>query len=100
MRTTTASRQAETISSESSDSDMDVESLFGPQPSSRRQRCRNEQSQRSTVDPWTAINGPCESPIRQGLDGELQAFISMRDQADKATEVRERVFWLNMRLEI
>lgn len=87
MRATTASRQLEVLSSDSSESDTDAESLFGPQ-SSRGSPWSNKPSQGSTVDPRATINRPCESPIRQGLDRELQAFISMRDQADKATEVR------------
>lgn len=92
MHTTTASRQPELLSSESSDSDTEKESLFGPQPPGR---CpwNNQPSQGSTVDPWGATNRPCDSPIRRGSDRELQAFISMRDQADQATEVRESVLF-------
>ncbi|XP_040058522.2 melanoregulin [Gasterosteus aculeatus] len=61
------------VSSGSSDSDTEEESLFGPRPS---RRC---------------TNGPCGSPTRRGSDRELQAFISMRDQADKATEEWEKL---------
>ncbi len=96
MRTTTASRQPEQSSSESSDSDTEEESLFGPQPLRRSPR-NNQPSQSSAVDPCSNTNRPCESPIMRGSDRELQAFISMRDQADKATEVRGRVLWLLMR---
>ncbi|XP_045910509.1 melanoregulin-like [Micropterus dolomieu] len=90
MRTTTASRQLEPLSSESSDSDTEVESLFGPQRS-RRSPANNQPSQRSTLGPWANTDRPCESPIRRGSDRELQAFISMRDQADKATEEWEKL---------
>ncbi|XP_031714386.1 melanoregulin [Anarrhichthys ocellatus] len=79
MRTTTASRQP-VLSSESGDSGTEEESLFGPRPSRRR-----------TEDPWANTNRPCDSPIRRGSDRELQAFISMRDQADKATEEWEKL---------
>lgn len=96
MRTTGASRQPEQLSSESSDSDREEESLFGPQCSTRSP-CKNQPSQRSAVAPWANTNRPCESPITRGSDRELQAFISMRDQADKATEVRESVLLLQMR---
>lgn len=88
MRTTTASRPPEQLSSESSDSDSEEESVFGPQPL-RRSPQKNQQRQKSTEHPWATINRPCDSPIRRGSDRELQAFISMRDQADKATEVRQ-----------
>ncbi|XP_049904962.1 melanoregulin [Epinephelus lanceolatus] len=90
MRTTTASKQPVQLSSESSDSDIEEESLFGPQPSRRRPR-NNQPSQRSTVDLWANTGRPCESPIRRGSDRELQAFISMRDQTDKATEEWEKL---------
>ncbi|XP_074514340.1 melanoregulin [Sebastes fasciatus] len=73
MRNTKASRKPVQISSESSDSDPEEESLFGPRPSRRR------------------TNRPCDSPIRRGSDRELQAFINMRDQADKATEEWEKL---------
>lgn len=76
MRSSPASRQPEVLSSDSSDSDTDGESLFRPQCS------RSKSSQAAT------ISRPCESPVRRGLDRELQAFISMRDQTDEATEVR------------
>ncbi|XP_068428008.1 melanoregulin-like [Clinocottus analis] len=73
MRGTTASRQT-VGSGESSDSDTEEESLFGPRPSRK---------------PWANTSGG--SPIRRGSDRELQAFISMRDQADKATEEWEKL---------
>ncbi|KAM8855372.1 melanoregulin isoform 1-T5 [Spinachia spinachia] len=60
-------------SSGSSDSDAEEESLSGPRPCGRR------------------TNGPRDSPTRGGSDRELQAFISMRDQADKATEEWEKL---------
>ncbi|XP_022596828.1 melanoregulin-like isoform X1 [Seriola dumerili] len=90
MRTTTAPRRPELLSSESSDSDTEDESLFGPQPSKRSPRS-NKQGQRSTAEPWASTNTPRDSPIRRGSDRELQAFISMRDQADTATEEWEKL---------
>lgn len=84
LRTAKASRQPEASSSDSSDTD--GESLYGPE--SKR---GIEPSQGSTAALRATMNRPCEAPIRQGLDRELQDFISMRDQTDKATEVRERV---------
>ncbi|XP_034742125.1 melanoregulin-like isoform X2 [Etheostoma cragini] len=90
MRTTAASTQPELSSSESSDSDIEEESLFGPQPSRRRPR-NHQLSQRSTVDRWASTNRACESPIRRGSDRELQDFISMRDKADQATEEWEKL---------
>ncbi|XP_054471806.1 melanoregulin-like [Anoplopoma fimbria] len=79
MSKTTTSRQP-VLSSESSDSDREEESIFGPWPSRRR-----------AVDPQAKKSRPCDSPIRRGSDRELQAFISMRDQADKATEEWEKL---------
>ncbi|XP_071328844.1 melanoregulin-like [Trachinotus anak] len=90
MRTTAAPRRPEQLSSESSDSDTEKESLFGPQPS-KRSPWSNKQSQRGPADPWAGTNTPRDSPIRRGSDRELQAFISMRDQADKATEEWEKL---------
>ncbi|XP_051260787.1 melanoregulin-like [Dicentrarchus labrax] len=90
MHTTTASRQPELLSSDSSDSDAEGEEPFGPQPS-RKSPWNHQPSQRSPVDPWATVNRPCEFPIRRGSDRELQAFISMRDQADKATEEWEKL---------
>ncbi|XP_042350628.1 melanoregulin-like [Plectropomus leopardus] len=89
MRTTKASRQP-VLSSESSDSDIEEESLFGPGPSKRRLQ-NSHPSQKNTVDLWINASGPCEPPIRRGSDRELQAFINMRDQADKATEEWEKL---------
>ncbi|KAF3695074.1 Melanoregulin Dilute suppressor protein -like protein [Channa argus] len=85
MRTTTASRLPELFSSESSESDSEEESLFGPQPS-RRDPWNNQQSQTGTIDAWVTSNRPY-----RGSDRQLQAFISMRDQADKATEEWEKL---------
>ncbi|XP_018560350.1 melanoregulin [Lates calcarifer] len=90
MHSTTASRPPELLSSGSSDSETEEESLFGPEPSKWNQ-WRNKQSQRSTADQWASTNRPCDSPISRGSDRELQAFISMRDQADKATEEWEKL---------
>uniref|UniRef100_UPI0037E72B22 melanoregulin-like n=1 Tax=Semicossyphus pulcher TaxID=241346 RepID=UPI0037E72B22 len=83
-----AAKQPELISSDSSDTE--EESLFGPQPS-RRSPWNKQPSQRSTVEPWATTNKPPDSPVRRGLDKELQAFINMRDQADQATEEWEKL---------
>ncbi|CAG10110.1 unnamed protein product [Tetraodon nigroviridis] len=37
------------------------------------------------------IQGTSDSPAREGLDRELQTFISMRDQTDQATEEWEKL---------
>ena len=83
-----ASRQPEMLSSDSSNSDKEAESLFMPQ-SPRGSRCSHKPSREGSAGPRANINRGCESPVRQGLDRDLQTFISMRDQTDKATEVRE-----------
>ncbi|XP_071755977.2 melanoregulin [Centroberyx gerrardi] len=90
LKKTRASRPPERVPSESSDSDPGEESLFGPQPS-RRNPWNIQQSQRNTVDPWATANRPSAPTMRQELDRELQAFISMRDQADKDTEEWEKL---------
>ncbi|CAK6964390.1 melanoregulin-like [Scomber scombrus] len=90
MRTTRASRPVEQLSSESSNSDTEEESLFGPQTTSMSPQS-NQQSQRSAEHPWASINRPCDCPVRRGSDRELQAFINMRDQTDKATEEWEKL---------
>ncbi|XP_040004982.1 melanoregulin-like [Xiphias gladius] len=90
MRTTTASRQPDLLSSDSSDSDTEEESLFGPQPL-KRSPWSSSPSQKSPADLRASINRPCDSPIRRGSDRELQALISMRDRADKATEEWEKL---------
>ncbi|XP_041856886.1 melanoregulin-like [Melanotaenia boesemani] len=90
MNTTPTSRSLELLSSGSSSSDSEEESLFGP-PSSIRIPWNNQKNKRRTVDPWTASHRPADSCIRRGWDRELQAFISMRDQADKATEEWEKL---------
>ncbi|KAM9346886.1 melanoregulin [Symphorus nematophorus] len=91
MRSTKPSRQPELASSRSSDSDTDGESLFGPQ-ASKKSPWNNKMSQGSSDNPWAGVNRPHESSIRRtGSDRELQAFINMRDQADKATEEWEKL---------
>ncbi|KAI4805346.1 hypothetical protein KUCAC02_009969 [Chaenocephalus aceratus] len=90
MRTTTAPKQPVLLSSDTSDSDTEEESLFGPRPS-RRKPGKKQPSQRSSVNPFADTNKPCEPQIRRGSDRELQAFISMRDQADTATEEWEKL---------
>lgn len=59
-----------------SDLDTNVESLWGPQGSAKLRVLENQ--------------GTLDSPTREGLDRELQTFISMRDQTDQATEVGGR----------
>lgn len=96
MRTSSASRQPEPASSESSDSDTNWESIFGPQPP----RGSKKPSQRTTSYPLATISRARESSIRRGSEGKLQDFINMRDQADKATEVRGKVWcWMRCRAE-
>ncbi|XP_029386709.1 melanoregulin [Echeneis naucrates] len=51
----------------------------------------NKQSQREVADSQVNTNILHDSPTRQGSDRELQAYISMRDQADKATEEWEKL---------
>lgn len=84
MHNTSASKQTGLLSSESSDSNTDEESLFGPP--SGRSRWEDRRGRSGTPDLWASSNRPSES-IRRGSDRELRAFINMRDQADKATEV-------------
>uniref|UniRef100_A0A3Q3VZJ9 Melanoregulin n=1 Tax=Mola mola TaxID=94237 RepID=A0A3Q3VZJ9_MOLML len=78
------------LSSDSSNSDKEGESLFMPQ-SARGSRCSHKPSRERSAGPRANINRPYESPIRQGLDRDLQTFISMRDQTDKATEEWEKL---------
>ncbi|XP_074551641.1 melanoregulin [Halichoeres trimaculatus] len=88
LRHSTAPRQPEVLSSDSSDSD--DESLFGPY-APRRNPWNKQPRQRSTVEPWATTNKPSISPDRRGSDKELQAFISMRNQTDQATEEWEKL---------
>ncbi|XP_026233106.1 melanoregulin-like [Anabas testudineus] len=90
MHKTTASTLPELLSSDSSDSDTEEESLFGAQ-SSRKNLWNNQQSQRSSIEQRVTANTPCDLPVRRGSDRQLQDFISMRDQADKATEEWEKL---------
>uniref|UniRef100_A0A3Q1FHF8 Melanoregulin n=1 Tax=Acanthochromis polyacanthus TaxID=80966 RepID=A0A3Q1FHF8_9TELE len=90
MRTTATSRPPEQLSSSSSNSDTEEESLFGPPPS-RRSPWENQESQRSNTDQSATSNRLDGSVIRRGSDRELEAFINMRDQADKATEEWEKL---------
>lgn len=87
MRKSTAPRQPRVVSSDSSETETtDGENIFSPQTS--RETCwSNKPITGSAEDPRAVMSRPGESPIRQGLDKELQTFISMRDKADKATEV-------------
>ncbi|XP_043988530.1 melanoregulin-like isoform X2 [Gambusia affinis] len=90
MRTTSGRRPPEEISSDSSDSEIEEESLFGPQCLEKNPK-NKQQNQRLTVDQWVYSNRADGSLIRSGSDRELQAFINMRDQADKATEEWEKL---------
>ncbi|KAM8749838.1 melanoregulin [Acanthopagrus schlegelii] len=87
MRTSSASRQPDPASSESSDSDTNWESIFGPQPPTGSKK----PSQRTTSYPLATISRAREASIRRGSEGKLQDFINMRDQADKATEEWEKL---------
>ncbi|XP_068185992.1 melanoregulin-like [Antennarius striatus] len=82
LRTTRTSRQAELLPIDSSDSDADLENLFG------QQSLKMGSNQES---PGVTVSRSMESPIRQGLDRELQTFINMRDQTDAATEEWEKL---------
>ncbi|XP_038143577.1 melanoregulin-like [Cyprinodon tularosa] len=90
MRTSSRSRPPEQLSSDSSDSETEEESLFGPQCLAKNPKY-NQQSQRSMVDCWAETIGAEEAQIRRGSDRELKAFINMRDQADTATEEWEKL---------
>lgn len=85
-------RPLEQLSSGSSDSETEEKNIFGPPPSKTSQ-WKNQQSQRSTADQRAIADRAENTPISQGLDGELQAFISMRDQTDEATEVTENMLY-------
>ncbi|KAM4608648.1 melanoregulin [Polymixia lowei] len=90
MRTRTAVKPPEPVLSESSDSDPGDESLFGPEPS-RRSPGDIQASLRSTTDSWPTPNSPRISTGGHESDGELQAFITMRNQTDKDTEEWEKL---------
>lgn len=93
MHSTATPQQPELLSSETSGSDTD-EDLFGPPPSERSLwKNHGTGSLSRTADLWASSNRPAESSVRRGSDRELQAFISMRDQADQATEVTEKCWW-------
>lgn len=83
-------RPPEELSSGSSDSETEEKNIFGPPPSKTSQ-WNNRQSQRSTAD--QRADRAENTPVSQGLDRELQAFISMRDQTDEATEVTENMLY-------
>lgn len=92
MRNSTAPQQPRVVSSDSSETETtDRDNIFRPQ-TSRETRWSNKPITGSTEDPRAVMSRPGESPIRQGLDKELQTFINMRDKADKATEVGHRIF--------
>uniref|UniRef100_A0A3P9IWK8 Melanoregulin n=1 Tax=Oryzias latipes TaxID=8090 RepID=A0A3P9IWK8_ORYLA len=84
LNTTSASRRAEELTSESSDSE--EESLFGP-PSLKDSR----QGPRKASDPWAASDSLVDSCSSRGSEKELQAFLSMREEADQATEEWEKL---------
>lgn len=75
IRSRGAPRQPEEVRNDSSDSETNNESLWGQRGSPSPRVLQNQ----SMLDP----------PEREGLDRELQTFISMRDQTDQATEVGE-----------
>ncbi|CAJ1071371.1 melanoregulin-like isoform X2 [Xyrichtys novacula] len=74
----------------SDSSDSEEESLFGPH-SSKRNSWNERPNQRSTGEPQDSTSKPPDSSKRRGSDKELQAFISMRDQTDQATEEWEKL---------
>ncbi|XP_028296583.1 melanoregulin-like [Gouania willdenowi] len=75
--------QLSSDTSESSESDTEEESLFKPVALRHNPGGSKQQKQSYT--------GSSPSATGQGLDRELQAFISMRDQADQATEEWEKL---------
>ncbi|XP_039883691.1 melanoregulin-like [Simochromis diagramma] len=90
LRMHSTPRPLEQLSSGSSDSETEEKNIFGPPPSKTSQ-WKNQQSQRSTADQQAIADRTENTPISQGLDRELQAFISMRDQTDEATEEWEKL---------
>lgn len=62
------------------DKDPDEQKLFGTATGRRSQRSEHLSITRKD---------PCDSPTGRGSDRQLQAFISLRDQVDKDTEVRK-----------
>ncbi|XP_072300179.1 melanoregulin-like isoform X2 [Eucyclogobius newberryi] len=94
---TTAPRLAELQSSESTDSDPEEEGIFGPQsprrnPSNKpHQQQKQQPGHRSSVEVWSSHKTRSGAAKRRSSERELQAFISMRDQADKATEEWEQL---------
>lgn len=80
VRSSKATRQTPAAPSNSSDTETtDGENVLGPQsPRGKRWGHRLD----------AGGHRPGESPTRQGLDRELQTFISLRDKTDKDTEVR------------
>ncbi|XP_006793796.2 melanoregulin-like [Neolamprologus brichardi] len=90
LRMHSTPRPLEQLSSGSSDSETEEKNIFGPPPS-RTSQWKNQQSQRSTADQRAIADRAENTPISQGLDRELQAFISMRDQTDEATEEWEKL---------
>ncbi|XP_039455648.1 melanoregulin-like [Oreochromis aureus] len=90
LRMHSTPRPPEELSSGSSDSETEEKNIFGPPPSKMSQ-WNNRQSQRSTADQRAITDRAENTPVSQGLDRELQAFISMRDQTDEATEEWEKL---------
>ncbi|XP_029968342.1 melanoregulin [Salarias fasciatus] len=85
MRHPTTSRPPEQLSSDSSDTE--EESLFGPRSSGRR----IQEKQKSSAELWSITSRIGDPPVRRGSDRELQAFITMRDKTDEATEEWEKL---------
>lgn len=86
VRSSRASRQPPVASSNSSDTETtDGENVFRPQSSREKLWSHKLGAAKPRAQ---GGNRPGESPTRQGLDRELQTFISLRDKTDKATEVR------------
>uniref|UniRef100_A0A3B3ZMQ6 Melanoregulin n=1 Tax=Periophthalmus magnuspinnatus TaxID=409849 RepID=A0A3B3ZMQ6_9GOBI len=89
--TTTVPRPPELQSSDSTDSDTEEDSIFGPQSSRRNPWKQKQAGHRSSVEVWSIHKTRSGASKRRSSDRELQAFISMRDQADKATEEWEQL---------
>lgn len=87
MHTAKASKTTEQLSDESSHDDTEEEIPFVGRQLETRPPLVAQQSPRRTKG--------ASSSARRESDRELQAFISMRNQVDKATEVR-RLGWFQV----
>ncbi|XP_075896219.1 melanoregulin [Nelusetta ayraudi] len=89
VRGSRAPRQPPVASGDSSDTETtDGENVFRPQSSREKLWSHKLGAAKPRAQ---GGNRPGESPTRQGLDRELQTFISLRDKTDKATEEWEKL---------